>query len=79
MEGLRLISNIEVIYRKGSWDINEDTYVVNEEQGIFAVIDGATGLGGLSGSIASGITSQVLQEEKGGLLQRVLKGNSILA
>jgi hypothetical protein len=74
-----MISNIEFIYRKGSSQVNEDTYVVNKEQGIFAVIDGATGLGGLPGSIASGIISNALQEEKGCLLQRVLKGNATLA
>ncbi|WHY85951.1 hypothetical protein QNH39_25810 [Neobacillus novalis] len=74
-----MISTTEFIYRKGSSEINEDTYVVNQKQAIFAVIDGATGLGGLSGSIASGIISNALQEEKGTIFQRVLKGNSILA
>jgi hypothetical protein len=74
-----MISNIEFIYRKGSSQVNEDTYVVNKDQGIFAVIDGATGLGGLSGSIASGIIRNALHEEDGRLLQRVLKGNAILA
>jgi hypothetical protein len=74
-----MIANIEIISRIGSRAVNEDTYVINKEQGIFAVIDGATGLDGLSGSIASGIIRKALQEEEGGLLERVLKGNATLA
>lgn len=66
---------IEKIYQKGSADINEDTYVINENQQIYAVIDGATGLGGLSGSIASNIIASALNEEDGDLLEKIKKGN----
>jgi hypothetical protein len=73
-----MISTMEFIYRKGSRAVNEDTYVMNKDRGIFAVIDGATGLEGLSGAIASDIIRHALQEEEGGLLERVLKGNATL-
>jgi hypothetical protein len=45
---------IETIYRKGNRAINEDCFVINKVDRIFEVIDGATGVGGLSGDIASG-------------------------
>lgn len=73
-----MISNLEVVYRRGGREVNEDAYVVDQGRGIFAVIDGATGLSGLSGKIASEILSHALQEDNGDILQRVLKGNSIL-
>ncbi|WML46185.1 hypothetical protein [Neobacillus sp. PS3-40] len=73
-----MIYKIERIYQKGSRDINEDAYVMNKEDGIFAVIDGATGVGGLSGIIASNIIRDAMLREDGNLLERVLKGNVIL-
>lgn len=69
---------IETVYVKGVAAINEDSYVINEEEGIYAVIDGATGLGGLSGSMASKIIAQGLMEGNGELLERVKNGNERL-
>jgi hypothetical protein len=45
---------IETIYRKGNRDINEDSFAINKEDRFFAVMDGATGVGRLSGDISSG-------------------------
>ncbi|HJV16842.1 MAG TPA: hypothetical protein VJ546_05570 [Bacillales bacterium] len=69
---------IEIIYRKGNRDINEDSFVINKEDQIFAVIDGATGVGGLSGDIASGIIREALETENGDITERILKGNATL-
>ncbi|SFB01912.1 Protein phosphatase 2C [Lentibacillus halodurans] len=48
------------VYRNGNRSVNEDAYVVNKKAGIFAVIDGATGLEGVPGHIASGAVQSVL-------------------
>jgi hypothetical protein len=69
---------IETIYRKGNRAINEDCFVINKVDRIFAVIDGATGVGGLSGDIASGIIREALEVEYGDLSERILKGNAKL-
>lgn len=53
---------INTVYRKGSREVNEDTIVVNEAEDIYAVIDGATGLGGLPGALASGIVGAELEK-----------------
>jgi hypothetical protein len=69
---------IETIYLKGNRDFNEDSFVINKEDRIFAVIDGATGVGGLSGDIASGIIREALEVENGDIAERILKGNATL-
>lgn len=67
---------ITTVYTKGKKKINEDAIVVNKKLGAFAVIDGATGLGGLSGSLASEIVKENLEKNHSlPLLQRVLEGN----
>ncbi|WP_164667850.1 hypothetical protein [Virgibacillus doumboii] len=57
---------ISTVYKKGNRDINEDAYVVNEQAGIFAAIDGATGLEGVPGHVASGAVKNVLDNAKEG-------------
>jgi hypothetical protein len=69
---------IETIYRKGNRDINEDSFVIIKEDRIFTVIDGATGVGGLSGDIASGIIREALEVEIGDIAERIFKGNARL-
>ncbi|WP_010531704.1 hypothetical protein [Lentibacillus jeotgali] len=51
---------INTVYKKGNRDVNEDAYVINEKSGVFAAIDGATGLEGVPGHIASGAMREVL-------------------
>ncbi|GGK05137.1 hypothetical protein GCM10007063_29400 [Lentibacillus kapialis] len=51
---------INTVYKQGNRNVNEDAYVVNETTGIFAAIDGATGLEGVPGYIASGAVQRVL-------------------
>ncbi|MYL46770.1 hypothetical protein GLV94_14055 [Virgibacillus halodenitrificans] len=50
---------IQKVYKKGDKPINEDCIVVNERAKVFAAIDGATGLAGVPGYLAS----RTLQEE----------------
>lgn len=70
---------IDSIYTKGTRQTNEDAIVVNNSQDIYAVIDGATGLGGLSGSIAANIVKRNLDNPSSlSLLDRVLEGNNEL-
>lgn len=73
-----MFSKIERVYRTGEADINEDAYVKNDQDALFAVIDGATGLGRLSGSLASSTLKAALEGETGSLLERILKGNTSL-
>lgn len=51
---------INTVYKQGNRNINEDAYVVNEGAAIFAAIDGATGLEGVPGHVASGAVQKVL-------------------
>ncbi|MDY0393459.1 hypothetical protein ACFSMW_13685 [Virgibacillus halophilus] len=61
-------------YEKGSKKVNEDVCILNEKAGIFAAIDGATGLDGTPGHIASYAIGEVLrQAEKDMALFSVLK------
>lgn len=53
------------VYKRGNRKINEDAYVWNEQAGIFATIDGATGLDGAPGHVASGTVQKVLDEAMG--------------
>lgn len=41
------------VHKQGSAPTNEDAYVENKERKLYAVIDGATGVGGLPGKIAA--------------------------
>jgi serine/threonine protein phosphatase PrpC len=70
--------NIDTIYPNGNRSINEDSYVIRNDNQIFAVFDGATGIGGLSGDIASGILCEALEVENGDIFARILKGNENL-
>ncbi|XXM71453.1 protein phosphatase 2C domain-containing protein [Lysinibacillus sphaericus] len=52
---------VQYVYKQGSNKKNEDAYVINETHGLFAVIDGATGLGGLPGDVASRILKETFE------------------
>ena len=68
-----------LVYLKGQNQENEDAYVVDSVRGVFSVIDGATGLGGLSGKIAAGIIKEaIIRYSNGSLFDAILKGNEIL-
>ncbi|GGP07485.1 hypothetical protein GCM10011346_03660 [Oceanobacillus neutriphilus] len=69
------------VYKQGSNPANEDAYVENQEKGLFAVIDGATGLGGLPGKMAAetiqnGFYTGNFEDS---LIERISKGNTDLA
>jgi hypothetical protein len=57
-----MLLKCELVYKKGSNPVNEDALVINEDKKIFAVIDGATGLEGLSGKIAAEIVRNSLEK-----------------
>ncbi|WP_156857567.1 hypothetical protein [Oceanobacillus sp. AG] len=71
---------IQKVYKKGDSQINEDSCVVNEAAQVFAAIDGATGLFGAPGYLAS----QTLQEglskmtESSSLYQSIQQANERL-
>ena len=70
---------ISTVYTKGIGEVNEDAVVVNKAEDIFAAIDGATGLGGLSGAIAANIIKESLEQKSDlSLLERVIEGNAKL-
>lgn len=52
---------VELVYVQGGNKENEDAYVVDEQNGIFAAIDGATGLGGISGKMAAEFVKSSLE------------------
>jgi len=56
----------EKVYTKGVNKDNEDAYLADMDQGIFAVMDGATGLGGLSGKIAANTVQETIQSIRSG-------------
>lgn len=67
---------ISTVYQKGNRDINEDAIVVDTNKNIFAVIDGATGLGGLPGSLASGIIKESLEKDTPiEMKDKIIEGN----
>lgn len=72
---------VETIYQKGVGVKNEDCIIVNESANIFGVIDGATGLGGLSGDLAANIIGDILKEVDGeqDILEAVKIANKTLA
>ncbi|GGB48722.1 hypothetical protein GCM10011409_27880 [Lentibacillus populi] len=50
------------VYKKGGREINEDACVMNEKAGIYAAVDGATGLDGVPGYIASHAVKEELNK-----------------
>ncbi|WP_456277530.1 hypothetical protein [Bacillus sp. AK128] len=68
----------EVIYTKGVGEENEDAYVLDHTLNNFAVIDGATGLGGVSGKVASQTIKEEISKGSSSLLSSVLEGNQLL-
>lgn len=50
------------VYKKGIKNINEDAYVVNDFAGVYAAIDGATGLDGVPGHIASQVVRKEMED-----------------
>lgn len=69
------------VYKQGSNPTNEDAYVVNQEKELFAVIDGATGLGGLPGKIAAETIQNGFEtgNAEDSLMGRISRGNTDLA
>ncbi|CDQ38662.1 MULTISPECIES: protein phosphatase 2C domain-containing protein [Virgibacillus] len=68
------------VYQKGNGPINEDSYVINQDANVYAVIDGATGLDGLPGYLASYTVQEQLQalKQTDGLYNGVLRANQTL-
>lgn len=50
------------IYKNGDKQVNEDAFVINHTNQIYAAIDGATGLGGMPGDIASQAIKEALNK-----------------
>lgn len=53
--------HFELVYVQGAGKENEDAYVAGKPNRVFSVIDGATGLTGLSGKLAAGIVKEALE------------------
>ncbi|MGV3487597.1 MAG: hypothetical protein ACO1OC_03310 [Tuberibacillus sp.] len=71
-----MIKDIELVYEKGVAAVNEDAYVVNREELVFTVIDGATGLGKLTGRLAAQTIKEAIENGRSHrLVERVLEGN----
>lgn len=68
------------IYKKGTGEINEDAYVINNSDRIYAVIDGATGLDGAPGYIASHCIQRELEgnDPSRSLMERISIANKEL-
>jgi len=75
-----MILKLSKIYKKGTGEINEDAYVINESEKIYAVIDGATGLDGVPGYIASNCIQRGLEEHNpsSSLMERISFANKEL-
>lgn len=58
--------NITKVYKKGISDINEDAYTINKTSRLYAVMDGATGLEGVPGHIASQAVQQEMDMQTSG-------------
>ncbi|WP_226086082.1 protein phosphatase 2C domain-containing protein [Mesobacillus sp. S13] len=71
---------VEKVYEIGINKVNEDDFILDQNNNIYAVIDGATGLGGLSGKIASSIIKEglLLDENQGTLLEKAEFANRLL-
>ncbi|WP_044640484.1 protein phosphatase 2C domain-containing protein [Risungbinella massiliensis] len=72
--------HITTLYEKGISTTNEDRYLCIHEKGIFAVMDGATGLGKLTGELAAQTICDRLQEiqPEENLLDVTLSANQLL-
>lgn len=75
-----MFNQVDYIYKIGSNSINEDAYILNRDEGLFAVIDGATGLGGLPGSFAANTIKDTITDStlSTSLLERTTLANEIL-
>src|SRR5699024_1205259 len=75
----RVDLDITKIYKKGYSAVNEDAYAINHSDSIYAVMDGATGLGTLSGDIASRVVQEEMLKENHdqSLLERITKANQL--
>jgi hypothetical protein len=73
--------HVTKVYQSGENDINEDAYVLNRSNKIYAAIDGSTGLAGIPGYIASQTIQEALIHENQSisLFERVEAGNRNLA
>lgn len=73
--------HISKVHKQGSAPANEDAYVENLERKLFAVIDGATGVGGLSGKIAAETMQHRLNTGNvaDSFISLIQKGNTDLA
>lgn len=71
----------EVVYLQGGNKDNEDAFVADAVTGIYAVIDGATGLGGLSGKMAAEVTRETIASAKAdeALIDVLKRANTALA
>lgn len=71
---------VTTLYQKGIAATNEDRYLSIPEKGIFAVMDGATGLGKLTGELAAQTIRDRLQEiqPEENLLDVTLSANQLL-
>lgn len=58
---------VEVVYLQGSINDNEDAFVMDEQNGVFSAIDGATGLGEISGKMAAQLVKNALEGLKANL------------
>jgi hypothetical protein len=76
----KLIRDIQLIHEKGYAEVNEDAYVLNRDDHVFAVIDGATGIGGLSGKLAAETIKNAINDgrHESELWDRVSSGNDHL-
>lgn len=70
----------EIVYQQGVSLANEDRYLIKEEQRLFAVMDGAMGIGDLTGELAAQTISDTLSTLKGqeSLLEKVQEANQRL-
>ncbi|MGV2939666.1 hypothetical protein AB5I83_08755 [Mesobacillus sp. LC4] len=75
-----MYKKIEKVYEIGINKFNEDDFILDSNNNIFAVIDGATGLGGLSGKIASSTIKEGLLDDQnqGTLLEKAEFANRLL-
>ncbi|KGP74703.1 PP2C family serine/threonine-protein phosphatase [Pontibacillus yanchengensis] len=62
-----MIKHYTIHYQQGVGVENEDAYVLNEEAGIYAVIDGATGIGGLPGKLSSATMKEAMDAAESGM------------
>lgn len=75
-----MLQSFEKVYEKGINEVNEDDFILDQSHQLYAVIDGATGLGGLSGKLASSTIREGLLDKKsqGTLLEQAEFANKLL-